>query len=382
MSDTNSPYVSWAGAEHGGTDDLGTPEHDFSTNSNACGPCPPTLHAIQSANSSHYPDPQYRDLHRSLAQLHQIEEWRIVLAGSASEFIHRFTAWAQLQGIQQVELPVHSYADYAHAASVRRMKVVRRQTALASLPWMPPQPEASIQPILQWACEPASPCGTADPALASWITKNETQQALLRMCDCAYLPLTLTTKHSWLQRSQALQSHCWQMFSPNKSLGMTGIRAAYAIAPMPDSETEIRVKQQVHELNALAASWPIGSHGVAMLQSWAENESQQWLAQSKKTLADWKSQQTQLCESLQWQVLPGSMANYMIAAIPDMPELRPILTQLRQTGIKLRDCNSFGLAGHVRLGVRSPQAQEALWQHWQALSKNLPVADHQLRSAV
>ncbi|MEA3395305.1 MAG: hypothetical protein U9R55_11830, partial [Pseudomonadota bacterium] len=54
------------------------------------------------------------------------------------------------------------------------------------------------------------------------------------------------------------------------------------------------------------------------------------------------------------------------------PELQgKALTQalgaLRTQGIKLRDATSFGLPGHVRLGVLAPQAQDALQQAWMSL---------------
>ena len=37
---------------------------------------------------------------------------------------------------------------------------------------------------------------------------------------------------------------------------------------------------------------------------------------------------------------------------------------LRAQGVKLRDCASFGLPGHVRLGVLAPPAQQALAAAW------------------
>ncbi len=49
---------------HGGPDGQGAPLHDFSTNSNACGPCPQALAAVQQADATHYPDPGYTDLHQ------------------------------------------------------------------------------------------------------------------------------------------------------------------------------------------------------------------------------------------------------------------------------------------------------------------------------
>ena len=106
---------------HGGPDVLGVPRFDFSTNSNACGPCPSAWAAVQEAVASHYPDPSYADLRSQLAEFHGVDLSRILLAGSASEFIFRITAGVAQQGRQRNELPrvflpQHSYGDYAHAA--------------------------------------------------------------------------------------------------------------------------------------------------------------------------------------------------------------------------------------------------------------------------
>jgi len=43
--------------DHGGPDSLGVVLHDFSTNANACGPCPQALATIATADSARYPDP-------------------------------------------------------------------------------------------------------------------------------------------------------------------------------------------------------------------------------------------------------------------------------------------------------------------------------------
>ena len=45
-----------------------------------------------------------------------------------------------------------------------------------------------------------------------------------------------------------------------------------------------------------------------------------------------------------------------------LAELPAWLAGLRTKGIKLRDATSFGLPGWVRLGVRAPASQQALWQ--------------------
>lgn len=66
-----------AAAMHGGTDALGVPAHDFSTNRNACGPCPMAVKALQAAHVAQYPDPQYRTLRAQLAAFHGVAVRRI-----------------------------------------------------------------------------------------------------------------------------------------------------------------------------------------------------------------------------------------------------------------------------------------------------------------
>jgi histidinol-phosphate aminotransferase len=82
---------------------------------------------------------------------------------------------------------------------------------------------------------------------------------------------------------------------------------------------------------------------------------QAWLAASLLTLQVWKERQIRILERLGWHCL-SSDANFFCAR----PALGFDLTQLRAGGIKLRDTTSFGLPSHVRLGVLSPVAQDAL----------------------
>src|SRR5690606_31314912 len=143
-------------------------------------------------------------------------------------------------------------------------------------------------------------------------------------------------------------------------MGLTGVRGAYAIAP-PSAVQDGTAER----LRALAPSWPLGADGVALLSAWTGGEAQDWLARSLATLRGWKAAQQALCESLGWQVVQGSLANFFTARLP--PGGAAALPGLRAAGVKLRDCASFGLPGHVRLGVLPPPSQEALRQAWQVL---------------
>ncbi|MBU0830029.1 MAG: aminotransferase [Gammaproteobacteria bacterium] len=339
---------------HGGPDADGVPAYDFSTNSNACGPCPMALGAVRAADATRYPDPAYTALRGALGAFHGVSPERIVLAASASEFIHRITALAVQQGAVHVSVPLHSYGDYAQAAQARGLKVVRGAGAPAGL---------------QWACEPSSPLGLEDPAPGVWRQGKKGDPArALRVLDCAYVPLRLDAEGEWAGApSPRLPSACWQLWTPNKALGLTGVRAAYAIAPAGNEDS-------VCALAALAPSWPVGAHGVALLQAWVLPGVQQWLVHSLATLRDWKARQQALCMHLGWAVQAGSLANYFCAQ-PTRVTLQSDLVALRSAGIKLRDATSFGLPGTVRLGVLAPAAQDALAAAWQALQRGRTIED-------
>ena len=307
---------------HGGPDATGAAQFDFSTNSNACGPCPFAHAAIQQADATQYPDASYTTLRGQLAAFHGVDVQRLVLAASASEFIFRITAMVARRGGRSVGLPPHSYGDYAQAAAAHGFNVADADVA-----------------DLCWACEPSSPLGQAH---ADWRSAS----LAVRVLDRAYEPLRLRDVFA---HAGDIDKH-WQLYSPNKALGLTGVRAAYAIAPL-DAEADIEA------MNQLCPSWPIGAHGVAMLEAWTQPASQAWLAGSLNTLRLWKTKQVELCESFGWTVLP-SLANFFVC------RANIDLTALRQHGIKLRDCTSFGLPGHVRISVLAPAAQHALHNAW------------------
>lgn len=320
---------------HGGPDSEGVPLFDFSTNSHACGPCPAALVAVQQADAGRYPDAGYETLRQQLAAFHGVEVQRVLLAASASEFIFRITALAVQRGATTVWLPPHSYGDYAQAAQAWKLPVVA-QPALAQL---------------RWACDPSSPLGAAQPALGELLDPSA-----LCVLDRAYEPLRL--EGALALTDTALQAF-WQLWTPNKALGLTGVRAAYVIAPPHAGDVLV-------QLDNLAPSWPVGAHGVAMLQAWISPEAQAWLGASQATLREWKTRQIALCEAMGWTCLP-SAANFFCAR-PQLPHgmgLPQLLAELRGQGIKLRDTTSFGLPGQVRLGVLAPAAQDALHNAWQ-----------------
>lgn len=328
---------------HGGSDALGAARWDFSTNSHAGGPCQQVVQALAQVNATRYPDPAYAGLRQQLAARHGVAAERVLVGVSGSELIARITACvAARQPQARVWLPPHHYGDYATQAMLHGLQ---RTGALA-------------QADLVWLCAPSSPLGQDMDCPDDWAQLSPQATVVL---DCAYAPLQLegpTPLADWLARDQV-----WQTWTPNKSLGLCGVRAAYVIAPAAASV------QQLQAMWWRAPSWPLGAHGVALLQAWCEPAVQDWLATSLETLRDWKQQQLDMLQALGWQCLP-SLTNFLLCRPPPLAMgWDAMLQALRAEGIKLRDCASFGLPGHVRLCVHEPAAQQALQQAWLRLQE-------------
>lgn len=314
---------------HGGTDAAGVPRWDFSTNANACGPEPRALQAVRAADPARYPDPEHVALRAALAGLHGVAADRIVIAASASEFIVRMTSLVTRRWPgAAVHAPRLSYGDYALAARAHGLARAASPTAAR----------------LVWHTQPGSPLGESRPA-------PPVRSDALLIVDRAYAPLRLHGIEC------ELPSTAWQLWSPNKALGLTGVRGAYVIAPHGLEDLQAA-------LVSLAPSWPLGAHSVAMLQAWAEDATQQWVQGSLVTLRAWKQQQIEACEALGWVCEPSDTPFYVARwdGVADAPA--QLLPRLRALGLKLRDATSLGLPGHVRLSVQPPEAQHALVRLW------------------
>ncbi len=428
---------------HGGPDAQGVPRRDFSTNANACGPSPALMQALAGADRSHYPDPAYTALRRQLADLHGVVPERIVLAASASEFIHRMTTVVALaRPGARVLLPLPGYGDYVRSAIAHDLEPTTSadlwaEAQAASLgggvgaerasPWrdnVRDEPQeaflddedddrfdrhadfgdddgdwddafeaddlargggpshrasgAERDPSVGWACEspdwsrvrapslvwhtePGSPMGQAEGLALHW-------PEAVTVVDRAYAPLQL----------DGLAHPCpegvWQLWSPNKALGVTGVRGAYAVAPAaalgcPDAGRPLSAPSVLQRLNALQPSWPLGADGVAMLSCWARPETLAWVHACLDTLRQWKASQLALYAELGWQAHPSTTA-FGIVTWPQEAgrEMHRVLPALRQLGIKLRDTTSMGLPGWARVSVQSPAAQQELRDAWHAVT--------------
>jgi histidinol-phosphate aminotransferase len=322
---------------HGGPDATGIARFDFSTNANAAGPLPAVAAAVAAADRTRYPDPAYRALREHLAAWHDTTPQRIVIAGSASEFIHRVTQLAaRSRRVLRAVVPSPGYGEYAAAAHAAGLEVVAHSAQ---------RPRAPTADDLWWITEPSSPGGeTLGDGLGTLIERAHVAGALVAL-DLAYQPLRLDarTLSPW-------SGHAWCLWSPNKSCGLPGVRAAYAIAPAGDDAV-------VQALQAAAPSWIAGAGGVQMLLAFASDQAQAELAAQRKTLSSWRGLLSAGLRAVDWQVHDAdSVTPFFVARPPGGFSA----AALRVEGIQLRDTESMGLRGGMRLSAQPPQAIDAL----------------------
>ncbi|MFC2554842.1 MAG: aminotransferase class I/II-fold pyridoxal phosphate-dependent enzyme [Lautropia mirabilis] len=341
------------------------PLHDFSTNANAAGPCPAVLQRLQQLVPDTYPDPAYASLRAHLARWHDVTPARIVMGASASELIMRLTA-AALPALASVWVPRHAYGDYRRGADAwglmaEAWEAQDRRHVSPAFAAGSPSSTPGRRSRLVWITWPASPQGDMPPALAGLAEALTLKDVVV--LDMAYAPLRLDgdarsrTPDGADALPVTLAVRACRLFSPNKALGLTGVRGAYLVLPETPALADLSAR-----LLRLAPSWPLGMHGQAMLEAWMEPGVQQWLAESRKMLQGWKATLESGLLQRGWQLMP-SVASFCCARPPvPLVELPAWLAGLRTQGIKLRDATSFGLPGWVRLGVRAPASQQALWQ--------------------
>lgn len=321
------------GRSHGGPGAHGAVRWDFSTNANAAGPCPMALRAVQQADPVRYPDPSYHALRERLAAWHGVAPHRVLLAASASEFIQRITAVSARRAPGPVSLPALAYGDYATAAHACGREVL-----------IGPAQAERAPATLRWYADPGSPLGHAEPAPSG-------PGRAITVLDSAYSPLRLLGPPAW---SQEARQGVFELHTPNKALGLTGMRGAYVLAPADDTGHH---GQLVKALQAAEPSWPLGAHAVALLTAWTEPDTQQWLAESLHRLRSWTAE---LRGGLQARGLAPqpSVTPFLCALLPSVatPEW------LRARGLAVRCTASFGLAGHMRVSAQPPAATAALLQ--------------------
>lgn len=340
---------------HGGNIYGNEIEYDFSVNLNPLGPPKSVRDALAAAlnHVEEYPDPEYRELRRGLANYWQLAEEQIVPGNGASELIPGIIRTLSPKTCM-VTAPCYSgyeTALNAAAPSCRIHRIPLRAEDDFTLPENTCQEIARVKPNLLILTNPNNPNGKRISAnrLREIVDACRTAGTVLLVDEC-FLALSGGDEDSLIHciRSEALPAVVLRAFT--KTFAIPGVRLGYAVCSAPMAE---RIRRELPEWNlSVFAQYA----GRAALEAAAGGTSG-YLTASVEMVAREREYLMAELESLGFRVFPSD-ANYILFQSRD----RELHQKLLDKGILIRDCRDYhGLtAGFYRTAVRTHRENTAL----------------------
>ena len=340
---------------HGGNIYGNEIEYDFSVNLNPLGPPELVRDALAAAlnHVEEYPDPEYRELRRGLANYWQLAKEQLVPGNGASELILGIIRTLAPKNCM-VTAPCYSgyeTALNAAAPSCRIHRIPLRAEDDFTLPENICQEIARVKPNLLILTNPNNPNGKRISAnrLREIVDACRTAGTVLLVDEC-FLALSGGDEDSLIHciRSEALPAVVLRAFT--KTFAIPGVRLGYAVCSAPMAE---RIQRELPEWNlSVFAQYA----GRAALEASAGGTSG-YLTASVEMVAREREYLMAELESLGLRVFPSD-ANYILFQSRD----RELHQKLLDKGILIRDCRDYhGLtAGFYRTAVRTHRENTAL----------------------
>lgn len=329
------------GGPAGAADEVSPVRLDFSVSLNAWGPARQVREAILSARPDAYPDPESLAPRRAASARWNRPLEEIAFGAGSAELIHAL-CFAFVRPGDTALVPTPTFGEYARAVSLCGGRVLQ---GIAQPPTFALDVEAIAaavvrhRPRLVFLCAPNTPTGqpfardelrrVADACAAAG-----TLLALDQSYD-AFMPEPLGTP--------ALPGHpaVLHLRSITKEHALAGVRAGFALGPAA----------LVHALERVRPPWPVSTAAQAAA---AAALCDAGLAHLGETLPRLRSERELLETAFARLRLPTvrSATHFLLAAVGDAALLASRLRE--EHGIRVRDCTSFGLPGHVRVAARTP----------------------------
>lgn len=346
---------------HGGNIYGNEIEYDFSVNLNPLGPPDAVREALATAlnHVEEYPDPEYRELRRGLANYWQLAEEQLVLGNGASELIPGIIR-ALAPKTCMVTAPCYSgyeTALNAAAPSCRIHRIFLREEDDFTLPENICREIARVKPNLLILTNPNNPNGKRISAnrLREIAGACRTAGTVLLMDEC-FLALSGGDEDSLIHRigEEGLPPTV-VLRAFTKTFAIPGVRLGYAVC---SGSLAARIQRELPEWNlSVFAQYA----GLAALEAAAPETvtpgTSGYLAASVEMIAREREYLLEELEKLGLRVFPSD-ANYILFQSRD----RELHRKLLDKGILIRDCRDYhGLtAGFYRAAVRTRRENTAL----------------------
>ncbi len=318
---------------------------DFSASINPLGAAPGVREALRSLPPDAYPDRSCLKLRRALGSHLDIQPDSVLVGNGSTELIH-LIARAFLSPGDAAVIFAPTFGEYAAACRLGGVSpVFLPSNERREFRWNLTDAWnliSGLRPSLVFVCNPNNPTGTylgeeevreiaesldgrgllvLDEAYRSFVDRRWRSQGLLRMGNVALLR------------------------SMTKDYALAGLRLGYMLAP---EEILARVGKFQYSWSVSAAAQATGL--VALDHPQHVEHGRRIVGASKKFL-------TGALGRMGLECLP-SAANFLLIRVGEAARLRrELLTRYK---VCVRDCASFGLPEHIRVGVRNIEESRKL----------------------
>jgi threonine-phosphate decarboxylase len=284
-----------------------------------------------------YPDPECRDLKKSLLRYAGVDKDMLAIGNGAAEIIYWF---AQAFAKRKVVIPAPTFCEY-ELASYR---------AGARVDFLPLDISFSLDPdsVIRSAkgsdavflCNPNNPTGKLATAQMKKIIESVDSSTMILLDEC-FIELVDQPKKNTLVGMVRDFPNLVVLRSLTKSFGMAGLRLGYSISS-PAVAEKLQSRRVPWNVNALAQA-----AGIAALADKSHIKKARELVKKEKKFLQDRTRKAGL-------VPLESDANYFLAQLEEnSTKFRDRL--LKKTGVLVRDCSTFTGMGdrHVRVAVKT-----------------------------
>ncbi len=317
---------------------------DFTANINPFGPPPQVYEALRETRIDLLPDPEGWPVVQALAQQLGLPPERILLGNGSAELM-QLMALAYLEEGDRVLIFGPAFGEY--------QRVSRMMGAEVHLWWareedlfQPRLKEMArrleqVRPKVVFLCHPNNPTGVAYPL--EWVARQTARfPETLFLVDEAYQPFTLEEVPSALLLDAP---NLLVLRTLTKDHALAGLRIGYAVGD----------PGLLNPMRAVRPPWNVNIYAQVAAVTALQHEAYvqttlRWLRQAVQDLR-------RAIQEMGFFVLP-SVAHFFLVRVGQAMEVRDFL--LREFGVQVRDCTSFGLPSYIRVASLRPEENAVL----------------------
>jgi histidinol-phosphate/aromatic aminotransferase/cobyric acid decarboxylase-like protein len=308
---------------------------DFSSSTNPYGPHPAVLEALRTAAVERYPDSSALRARQALGALLGIPATELVLGNGAADLL--WTLARCLLGSSDRALIVEpTFSEFRAAAracgaGLDEWRAVAEAGFAPELSAIAEQARASGASVI-YLCSPNTPTGSACSAteIQSWATRHS---ELMIVLDQSFLTLS----ECYADATVSMPDNVVRVRSLTKDHGIPGARVGYLLGSA----------ELCRAVECNRPAWTTSAFAQAATLACVQHDD--FVRESREQLLRDRRELARELAAIGIETLP-SRTTFLLARAPRVSDLRVRL--LSEDQILVRDCESFGLPGFMRLAAK------------------------------